>query len=84
MRDNGMQRTLLLIGRTTPLQADMRFNRNVLVQYLHQTRLANTRLAAQLYHLPQAISRLCSARTQQSHFRLAPHQRREATGAHHI
>jgi hypothetical protein len=84
MRNDRMQRTLLRIGRTAPLHADMRFRGDGRLEHLHEPGFANTRFATEHHHLPQPVSRLCPAGAEQREFRLSPHQRGEATWGHHV
>src|SRR4029453_2444495 len=55
---------------------------DMLLQHLDETRFANTRLAAEQYHLPEAVLDLRPALPQERDFLLPPHQRRPpgATG----
>jgi hypothetical protein len=43
--NDGVQGTLLVIGRPAPLNTGMWLGGDMVVQYLHQPRFANTRLA---------------------------------------
>jgi len=51
---------------------------------VHQARLANARLAAEQYHLPQPLGTLCPTLAQQRHLCLAAHQGREPGGLGHV
>jgi hypothetical protein len=78
MVDNGVEGTLLVIGRPAPLNAGVELSGDVLFQQLHQAGFANARLAAEQHHMPVPRFRLGPALVHECHFLVAPHQWRQA------
>src|SRR5262245_8423565 len=76
--DDGIQRTVLVIGRAAKLHASRPLVRKLLFEFLHQPGFANARLATEQYHLPSADFRLVPALPQYSQFYFAANKRREA------
>ena len=76
MIDDGVQSTLLVIGRAAPFDAGVRLVGDVVFQHLDQPGFANAGLAADQYHLPEPGFGLLPAPHQQRHFLVAPDYRR--------
>jgi hypothetical protein len=74
MVDDGVQSTLLVIGRAAPLNPGVRLVSDVVFQHLDQTGFAKAGLAAEQHHLPQAGFGLVPAPLQERHFFFAPYE----------
>ena len=74
MVDDGVEGTLLVIGRPTPLDADMGHRGDVLFQHLYQAGFANAGLATEQHHLTHPCCGLIPAPLQECHFFVPPDQ----------
>src|SRR5215470_12662796 len=84
MCDDRIQRALLMIWRGPPFKPRMRLVRDVLLDRLDQTRLADPRLATQEHHLSLPVFDLEPPFEQELHLLFAAHERREASADSHV
>ena len=82
--NDGIQSSVLIIGRTATLPPRMCFPCYMFFEHLHEARLANPRLTTQDDHVPHAVLDLGPAFLQQRHFRGAPNQRCQPVRRCHV
>ena len=84
MLDDGIERTVLVIGRAAKFDAGGAFGRDLLFERLHQAGFANAGLTTEQHDLSFAAFGLRPALAQQADFQVSADQRREACTDRHL